>query len=158
MNPPFQKSWIRPWLGYAKSQDFLRMSVTVCLSSIFVGVNDIIKFNHVDAFNNRNLNADIYRMYCTQCFWDVKRNKITHAHWIGGNQKRNTIDKRRSKIFRNRVFDCHLLPNWQQMAIKYTVSSDPGLSIVKSIFDCCLSDVIWGPVIVMSIRSPQNFF
>ena len=40
-----------------------------------------------------------------------------------------TIDERRSQIFRNcRVFDRHF-------------SSDPRSSIVKSVFDCCLSDV-----------------
>ena len=49
----------------------------------------------------------------------------------------NTIDECRSKIVRNRVFDCHLLP-----AMEYTVSSyfDLPLAIVKSIFDCPLSD------------------
>ena len=39
------------------------------------------------------------------------------------------IDKCRSKIVRNRVFDCHLSPNWRQMAIKNTVSSDFFISI-----------------------------
>ena len=36
----------------------------------------------------------------------------------------NTIDERRSKIVRNSVFDCYLSPEWRQMAIKNTVSSD----------------------------------
>ena len=36
----------------------------------------------------------------------------------------NTINKHKSKIARNRVFDCHLWPNWRQMAIKNTVSSN----------------------------------
>ena len=36
----------------------------------------------------------------------------------------NTIDDRSSKIVRNRVFDCHLSPDWRQMAIKNTVSID----------------------------------
>ena len=39
------------------------------------------------------------------------------------------IDK---KIIRNRVFTCHLSPDWQQMAIKNTVSSD----ILSAFFDC----------------------
>ena len=39
-------------------------------------------------------------------------------------KKVNTIDERRSKIVRKRDFDCHLSPNWRQMAIEYTVSSD----------------------------------
>ena len=36
----------------------------------------------------------------------------------------NTIDKRRSKIVRNRVFDCHLSPDWRQMAIEKNISND----------------------------------
>ena len=31
------------------------------------------------------------------------------------------VDK---KLLENRVFDCHSLPNWGQMAIENTVSSD----------------------------------
>ena len=55
----------------------------------------------------------------------------------------NIIGERRSKIVRNRVFDCYLSPDWRQMAIKNTVSSDfwSGSSIVKSFFDCRLQDV-----------------
>ena len=33
-----------------------------------------------------------------------------------------TIDERGSKIDRNSVFDCHLLPVWRQMAIENAVS------------------------------------
>ena len=36
----------------------------------------------------------------------------------------DTFDKHRSKIVRNRVFDCHLSPDWRQMAIENTVSND----------------------------------
>ena len=36
----------------------------------------------------------------------------------------NTIDERGLKIVRNRVFDCHLSPDWRQMAIENTVSSN----------------------------------
>ena len=36
----------------------------------------------------------------------------------------NTVDKRSSKIGRNRVFDCHLSPDRRQMAIENTVSSE----------------------------------
>ena len=52
------------------------------------------------------------------------------------NKNVNTIDNCRSKIVRNRVFDC-------QMAMENTVSSDfdPGPSKVKNVFDCCLSGV-----------------
>ena len=36
----------------------------------------------------------------------------------------NIIGKRRSKLVRNRVFDCYLAHDWRQMAIKNTVSSN----------------------------------
>ena len=36
----------------------------------------------------------------------------------------STIEERGSKIDRNSVFDCHLSPVGQQMAIKNTVSID----------------------------------
>ena len=36
----------------------------------------------------------------------------------------NTIDERRSKIVRDRVFDYHMSPDCQQMAIENTVYSD----------------------------------
>ena len=47
------------------------------------------------------------------------------------------------KIVRNRIFDFHLSPDWRQMAIENTVSSnfDPQLLIVKGVFDCCLSSI-----------------
>ena len=43
----------------------------------------------------------------------------------------------------NRVFDCHLSPEWRQMAIENTVSSDfyPRSSIVNGVFDCRLNGV-----------------
>ena len=54
----------------------------------------------------------------------------------------NTIDEHRSKIIRNRVFDCCLSSDWRQMAIENTVSSDLHTSKVQSLFDCHLSVVI----------------
>ena len=50
----------------------------------------------------------------------------------------NTIDERRSKIVRSKVFHCHLSPN---------CSSDfyPRSQIVKSVFDCRLSGVRYTP-------------
>ena len=56
-----------------------------------------------------------------------------------------TINERRSKITRNSVFNCHLLPVGRQMAIKNTVSRDfwSAFAIVKSRFDCRLSSVIF---------------
>ena len=46
---------------------------------------------------------------------------------------KSTLDRRQSEMFiqstntdkkivRNRVFDCHLLPDWRQMAIENSVS------------------------------------
>ena len=56
----------------------------------------------------------------------------------------NTIDERRSKIVRNRVFDCHLSPDWRQRQSKtlFLAIFDRCSSIVKSDFDCRLSVVI----------------
>ena len=50
------------------------------------------------------------------------------------------IDKRGSKLARNRVYECHLSQNWRQMAIENTISIDfnPRSSIVKCVFDCRL--------------------
>ena len=54
-----------------------------------------------------------------------------------------TIDKCILKIARNNVFDYHISINWWQMAIKNTFPSNfwSVLMIVKSVFDCHLSDV-----------------
>ena len=51
-----------------------------------------------------------------------------------------TIDERRSKSLET-VFDCHLWPDWRQMTIENTVSSDFRSAFVdcKSVFDCRLS-------------------
>ena len=60
-------------------------------------------------------------------------------------EKVNNIDECRSKIVKNRVFNCFLLPNWRQMTIKNTVSSDFDLRwIVLSVCNCCLSGVLMG--------------
>ena len=47
------------------------------------------------------------------------------------------------KKVRNRAFDCHLSPDWRQMAIENTVSIDfyPCSSIFQSVFVCTLSGV-----------------
>ena len=49
-------------------------------------------------------------------------------------QNVNTIDERRSKIARNKAFDCHLSPYWRQMAIKnlFLTIFDPRCSIVRA--------------------------
>ena len=54
-----------------------------------------------------------------------------------------TVDERGSKIARNSVFDCHLSPDWWQMAIKNSVSNDFWYTFVDSIdvFDCRLPGV-----------------
>ena len=72
---------------------------------------------------------------------------------------RRKISTNVGKKVRNRVFDCHLSPEWRQMAIENAVSSefdprsaifktltgssdfDPRSSIVKSSFNCRLSCV-----------------
>ena len=48
--------------------------------------------------------------------------RITPDRWQSKNI--NTIDERRSKIVKNRVFERHLLPDLRLMAIENTVSSD----------------------------------
>ena len=66
------------------------------------------------------------------------------SHRIGGNRKREYIDERRSKIVRNRVFNCHLSPpDWRQMAIEtlFLAIFDPHSSIAKKVFDCRLCGV-----------------
>ena len=72
----------------------------------------------------------------TKSFYSTRKGAIENV---------NNIDERRSKIVRNRVFDCHLSPNWRQMTIKNTVSSDfdPRL-IVLSVCNCRLPDVLMG--------------
>ena len=66
----------------------------------------------------------------------------------------NTIDERRSKLVRNRVVDCHLSPDWRQIAIENTVSSDfdPRSSIYKSVFDCRLPSVQMRQLIALSSK------
>ena len=68
---------------------------------------------------------------------------IANSRQIAAIENVTTIDERRSKINRNRVFDWHLSPVGRQMAIENPVSSDfyPRSSIVKSVFDCRLSGV-----------------
>ena len=69
---------------------------------------------------------------------------VYYSHRVGDVKNVNVIDRRRSKIIRNRVFDCHLSPDWRQMAIESTVSSVFYWcsSIVKSVFHCRLPDVL----------------
>ena len=54
-----------------------------------------------------------------------------------------TIGKRRSKIVKHSVFDCHLSPMGRQMAIKNSVSSNFLSMFVDSIvlFDCAIPGV-----------------
>ena len=54
-----------------------------------------------------------------------------------------TIDKCGSKIAKNSIFGCHLLPGRRQMAIKNSVFNDFLSTFVDSIniFDCRLSGV-----------------
>ena len=68
------------------------------------------------------------------CSGKTKYAAIVHA---------NTVDECRIKIVRNRVFDCNLSPDWRQLAIKNTVSSNfrSHLAIFKSVLDRHLSGV-----------------
>ena len=76
--------------------------------------------------------------------------RIMHAlmdsNWVHETtpDRPHSIDERGSKTVKNRVFDCHLSPNWRQKAIENTVFFtifNPRSSIVKSVFDCRLSGV-----------------
>ena len=49
------------------------------------------------------------------------------------------VDK---KLLENRVFDCQTGDKWQLKTL-FLVIFGPNLSIVKSVFDCCLSVVIF---------------
>ena len=90
-------------------------------------------------------------MHIEDCYCDSKCERTGDGH-LGGYlhtgwaaiENVNTIDERRSKTIRNRVFDWPLLPNWRQIAIENIVASDfdPGSSIVKSLFDYRLPDMI----------------
>ena len=55
-----------------------------------------------------------------------------------------TINEHGSKIDRNSVFDCHLLPVWQQIAIENSVSNNFLFIFLDSVwvFDCRLLGVI----------------
>ena len=53
----------------------------------------------------------------------------------------NSISERRSKVVRNRVFDCYF-DNGNQK--HFLGSFDPHSLNVKSNFDCCLSSVFYG--------------
>ena len=73
------------------------------------------------------------------------------VHQISGNQKtlnyRQTLFKNRWKHcfrlpFVTRFFDCHLSPDWRQMAIKNTVSSDFHMHKTTCICNMLLSDFI----------------
>ena len=89
---------------------------------------------------------------CTH--WNICSETLLYTHRVGGNRKANTIEERRSKLFINRVFDCHLLPYWRQLPIENTVFIDFYLrsSIVDSIFDCRL------PSVVQVLMKIGNFF
>ena len=43
---------------------------------------------------------------------------VSFSHRIGGNRKRKYYRRMLIKIATNRVFDCHLSPEWRQIAIK----------------------------------------
>ena len=81
------------------------------------------------------------------------------SHRVGGNQKCNTIEERRSKIVRNSISDCHLSPychKWQSKT-RFLSIFDLRSSIVDSIFNCCLPGVILVQTFVVHIHSKDDF-
>ena len=54
---------------------------------------------------------------------DCFHHKQTH-NGLATIENAYTIDESRSENVRNVVFGCHLSPNWRQMAIENTVSSE----------------------------------
>ena len=61
----------------------------------------------------------------SDCFCYVfSRPILNKTLQMAANKNVNTIDERGSRIARNRALDCHLSPDWRQMAIQNTVSSD----------------------------------
>ena len=108
---------------------------------------DVVKFTILNAFQKRSrqimqtltriLPVCYYELFVNSSpliiTWDRRQLKMLF-----------TIDECGSKIVKSRVFDCHLSPDWRQMAIKNTVSSDFLSTFLHSInvFDCRLSSVI----------------
>ena len=86
---------------------------------------------------DKPLYNELVLYHIQQCIYEIFCFKMCKGG-ITPDSVDNTIDERRSKIVRNRVLDCHLSP------VGNTVSSDfdPRSSIVKSVFECRLSDVI----------------
>ena len=82
--------------------------------------------------NGNLINADRYAKECLFC--NLEKNKLgciltmrelNSSHTgLTAIENVNTIDERGSKIVRNSVFDCHLSPDWRQMAIENIISSD----------------------------------
>ena len=65
----------------------------------------------------------------------------------------STIDEHGSKIVRNGVVDCHLLPVWRQMAIENSVSNYFLSTFLDSIgvFNCRLPGVISHQILCLTI-------
>ena len=65
------------------------------------------------------------------------------AHRVGGNRKRYQQSPNADQKSILTVFDCHLSPDWRQMAIKNSVSNIFLSTLLDSIavFNCCLPGV-----------------
>ena len=98
--------------------------------------------------NILNKDACVIQKHSTFNMCEEKKCLVTFRKCIKHTGKaaiENALNNGRSriKIDRNSVYDCHLSPDWQQMAIKNTVSIDFLSTFIISInvFDCGLSGV-----------------
>ena len=104
---------------------FTTSNIAICfLCRIFYAKFPLV-ISHINTLqtNNKDSNVSVFYHEGLNCLlavhvWMLDTNRI------GRNRKCSTIDERRSKIVRYRVFDCHLSPDRRQMAIDKTISSD----------------------------------
>ena len=80
-------------------------------------------YDHVEQTWNRARNEFIAIIVHIQTDSDLAV-MVSFSNWIGGNRKRKYYRRILIKIATNRFFDGHLSPEWRQMAIENTVSSD----------------------------------
>ena len=82
------------------------------------------------------------KIVCCNLRYTARKRELHHTR-KAAIENANTIEERRSKIVRNRVFECHLSPHWRQWQSKTQFLSifDPHLSIVDNVFDYCLPGV-----------------
>ena len=78
-------------------------------------------------------------MFCQVCLQTLAADDGNNHTGLAAIENANTIEEHRSKIVRNRVFNCHLLPHtgdkWQSKTLFLSIF-DLRLWIVDSVFDC----------------------